>query len=446
MKFINDNDCILSYVDISGLKNGIVGYCDIEHALITANGWAVGMDDSYGSEYSLRGFLTNSTVNGNVSVAYDEVKGNTIDGNNVYLYEIPFVVDNTISGSTTILCSNIEGNTFSGSKLNTRYSFVYNNKVSSSTVYSYSDILKFVTYNGCTLHLGYINEYGKQILPSDLYYIQFNNCSFSEVAADIKNSNFINCGTISVLTNRATREKYICTGNYWGEINTVEIKSKGEEHNLSFITDYYDDFNKSRIDYSKYSESANEDAGYHGQEPDGTYSGLSIGDTGPAGGYVFYDKGYYSDGWRYLEAAPSNIGHYGFGYYRPDGANNNMVGTAQAIGSGRYNTERLVEHMDINGKTYSNYSGETTYSEYAAKKCLDYSNNGYDDWFLPSKDELNMMYQNLSKKGLGSFADSSYCSSFEDSNFRAWVQSFSNGTQYSAFRDDGGYVRPVRAF
>ena len=25
---------------------------------------------------------------------------------------------------------------------------------------------------------------------------------------------------------------------------------------------------------------------------------------GPAGGYVFYDKGYYSDGWRYLEASP----------------------------------------------------------------------------------------------------------------------------------------------
>jgi len=27
-------------------------------------------------------------------------------------------------------------------------------------------------------------------------------------------------------------------------------------------------------------------------------------DTGPAGGYIFYDKGYYSSGWRYLEAAP----------------------------------------------------------------------------------------------------------------------------------------------
>jgi hypothetical protein len=29
-----------------------------------------------------------------------------------------------------------------------------------------------------------------------------------------------------------------------------------------------------------------------------------IGDTGPAGGFIFYDKGYNSGGWRYLEAAP----------------------------------------------------------------------------------------------------------------------------------------------
>ena len=29
---------------------------------------------------------------------------------------------------------------------------------------------------------------------------------------------------------------------------------------------------------------------------------------GPGGGYVFYDKGHYSDGWRYLESAPESAG------------------------------------------------------------------------------------------------------------------------------------------
>ncbi|MBU4502161.1 MAG: PEGA domain-containing protein [Nanoarchaeota archaeon] len=33
---------------------------------------------------------------------------------------------------------------------------------------------------------------------------------------------------------------------------------------------------------------------------------LTIGRTGPAGGYIFYDKGNYSDGWQYLEAAPAS--------------------------------------------------------------------------------------------------------------------------------------------
>jgi len=33
---------------------------------------------------------------------------------------------------------------------------------------------------------------------------------------------------------------------------------------------------------------------------------------GPAKGYVFFDKGNYSDGWRYLECAPEDIGEFNF--------------------------------------------------------------------------------------------------------------------------------------
>jgi len=29
---------------------------------------------------------------------------------------------------------------------------------------------------------------------------------------------------------------------------------------------------------------------------------LKVGEKGPAGGYIFYDKGRVSDGWRFLEA------------------------------------------------------------------------------------------------------------------------------------------------
>ena len=150
-----------------------------------------------------------------------------------------------------------------------------------------------------------------------------------------------------------------------------------------------------------------------------------------------------------MEASPSDIGEYVFGYYRPDGTNTNMIGTALVIGTGRYNTERLYDHLDIDGKAYSNHSGEATYAEYAAKKCLDYSYGGYDDWFLPSKDEVNLMYQNLHKRGLGSFANSDYWSSSENGDYYAWKQDFVYGAEFDGnyyHRNNNLYVRAVRAF
>lgn len=77
---------------------------------------------------------------------------------------------------------------------------------------------------------------------------------------------------------------------------------------------------------------------------------------------------------------------------------------------------------------------------------MDYEAGGYDDWFLPSKDELNLMYQNLKVQGLGGFSDSYYWSSSGDSADGAWCQYFISGTQSYFYRSTGNRVRPVRAF
>lgn len=428
MKFINDNDSVISYASVSGLKNGISGYCDIDHALITANGWAIGNSAYNDDEDCLLGNLIDSMVNGNVSIKNGFVVSNEIDGTTICLYS-----------------ANVDGNTFEGTTLSTSYCFVFNNKVSSTKVSSYQDLQRHVTYDGCNLSLN-----GN----TDLQKVQLNNCLFSSFSSYVSGSNFINCGAITITTDRKELSEFDLTENYWGELNTDELMHKGDGTNMSFINDYYDDFNLSKVLYSDWKESAVVDAGYQGEgfgRDELTTKVYSIGDTGPAGGLVFYDKGFYSDGWRYLEAALSDIMdggsgscYYGFGYYRPE-STNLTVGTACAIGSGKYNTENLKKYMDINGKAYSNSSGEAV-GEYAARKCLDYSHGEHDDWFLPSKDELNLMYENLHKQGLGSFAHSDYWSSSGYDADDAWRQDFDGGNQRYSNRYNEYRVRPVRAF
>jgi len=128
-----------------------------------------------------------------------------------------------------------------------------------------------------------------------------------------------------------------------------------------------------------------------------------VGDAGPAGGIVFYDKGDNSDGWQYLEAAPSD-----FEFEANWNSANDMV--------------RLL------------------------------SINGFTNWRLPDKDELSFMYLNLKQKSLGGFGDSMYWSSTVGSGFLSFTtyHNFGNGFALVADRVGRGLVsykvRAVREF
>lgn len=179
----------------------------------------------------------------------------------------------------------------------------------------------------------------------------------------------------------------------------------------------------------------------------------SVGNIGPSGGYVFYDKGRYSDGWRYLEAAPSDIMlgvseyRHIFGYYRvfPDGSTE-PVGTATGIGTGKSNTAALIGAMGNAAYISSVPTVTTTTDEYAARLCDMYEAGGHDDWFLPSLDELNQMYQNLYLNNLGGLSGSIYWSSSKSSPFNVWIQNLNDGVQDSRGSANEYRVRPVRAF
>jgi len=82
----------------------------------------------------------------------------------------------------------------------------------------------------------------------------------------------------------------------------------------------------------------------------------------------------------------------------------------------------------------------------AARLCNDLVLNGYSDWFLPSQDELDLMYDNLKTAGLGNFGNASYWSSSAVSSTNARSQNFSNGTQNSTAKTTMFRVRAIRRF
>jgi hypothetical protein len=127
-----------------------------------------------------------------------------------------------------------------------------------------------------------------------------------------------------------------------------------------------------------------------------------IGDTGPAGGIVFYDKGSYSDGWRYMEVAQQS--YVAGGHWGPTDLYIGTTGTA--IGTGRANTEAMRAAMPRKNDGSN---------EYMAHHVHDLVYGGYSDWFVPSKDELNLVvFQNVNGE-IGGLRD--------DMNFTHWSSS-----------------------
>ena len=118
-----------------------------------------------------------------------------------------------------------------------------------------------------------------------------------------------------------------------------------------------------------------------------------------------------------------------------NGSNILIGGTGTAIGTGKSNTEKIVQ---VQGQ-----------GNYAAKICDNLTIGGYNDWYLPSKDELNELYKN--HKTLGGFGydniNTAYWSSSEFTITRAWNHSFYyTGSQFDIEKNQYRWVRCIRSF
>jgi hypothetical protein len=127
-------------------------------------------------------------------------------------------------------------------------------------------------------------------------------------------------------------------------------------------------------------------------------------------------------------------------------------GNTQAKGDGPYageaNTSIIVAAQVAIGDDGSTY---------AARICnelqITESDKTYGDWYLPSKAELNMMYQNkatidatATSNGGSGFAGTYYWSSTEQGTDYAYAQYFDIGNQYYDLKNSTGRVRAIRAF
>ena len=106
------------------------------------------------------------------------------------------------------------------------------------------------------------------------------------------------------------------------------------------------------------------------------------------------------------------------------------------------------------GSTECSACKATRTGNYAAKLCDDYSvtkdGKVYDDWFLPSKDELNEIYKNKASISNLVYGEnkSYYWSSTEGAgtNWDSWGHDFYDNDVNYGERGCTFYIRPVRAF
>ena len=123
---------------------------------------------------------------------------------------------------------------------------------------------------------------------------------------------------------------------------------------------------------------------------------------GPAGGWIVYDKGSYSEGWRYLEIAPYDLAVvdgkptldesdskdvFVMGYSKDSNSGDVIIcGTSREIGTGYENTQKLYEARG--DAAYISSDSDQKTELYAARLVSLLEYNGYDDWFIPSREEL----------------------------------------------------------
>jgi hypothetical protein len=126
--------------------------------------------------------------------------------------------------------------------------------------------------------------------------------------------------------------------------------------------------------------------------------------------------------------------------------------TGNAVGAGALNTSLIVAAQmadNLTGNIAAKIAADFSVQDNGLTACNGAPNEiCRDDWYLPSKYELNLLYQQ--QVIVGGFAYANYWSSTEADSYDAWFQlfgnGFGNGTQNGGSKTNAHNVRVIRAF
>ena len=152
---------------------------------------------------------------------------------------------------------------------------------------------------------------------------------------------------------------------------------------------------------------------------------FTIGQTGPSGGIVAYDKGSYTNGWRYIEVAPTDsiIEEWGCMSGQITNAQFDQVGTGYQNTVAIANYHNSLTNYYLNPSICSNLNNGSVSAKTALSQIIGLEN----DWCIPSVDELQLVYTNLHLQALGNFDNTNYWSSSEMDISKAKCIDFSSG-------------------
>lgn len=234
--------------------------------------------------------------------------------------------------------------------------------------------------------------------PARTYTVTFDSQG-ATVEADPTSITVTPGQTVGSLPTEPTRTDYIFDGWY------TEIDGGGTEFTASTIV------NANITVYAKWKQ---------------TYA---IGDTGPGGGIVFYVT---ADGKSGLEAAPVTWNGGSADPYAEWSDATGAVGTTDtALGTGLANSNAIIAQGGHTGS--------------AALICRNYTGGGYNDWYLPSRDELLQMYAQRAYIG-GLYTTDAYWSSTEANASDGILVQNTDGVAANMGKRTNEWVRPIRYF